>query len=299
MVSLGVLGKIAVERELEIEAEEVIRLIVNYGHTIINKASGIVSIYAPEFVCPAIYYLPLIFTSSRNSLCYGLADKYVDELGEFGKLMTKNGISPKIIINKLKEILNFHKERKYNSFAIVRSIFNSLISIANAITSASIEESLLVQFDSLIRDGLVERPSLSHFIKELSDFIKDTIKDIATLLKDVAVQSLDIGAWEIAYDTPKYILMFCTRLILNGNEQLAEDLIKILKELETAYNSNPKMQGYVSRVIENMSSKKSFEIEEVEVVEDTSEIRFQERIMTEEEIHAFEKVLELYNQIKL
>ena len=114
---------------------------------------------------------------------------------------------------------------------------------------------------------------------------------------------MDIGAWEIAYDTPKYILMFCTRLILNGNEQLAEDLIKILKELETVYNSNPKMQGYVSRVIEDMSSKKSFEIKEVEVVEDTGEIRIQEmitqeRTMTEEEIHAFEKVLELYNQIR-
>jgi hypothetical protein len=192
-------------------------------------------------------------------------------------MMTEKGISPKFVINKMRVIWEFHKERDY--YGVASGIFDSLISIAKA---------------------LVEQSTLSHFIK-------DSIKDAVILLKDIAIRSLDMlqyGDWKtIVYDTPKYILMFCTRLILNGNEQLAEDLIKILKELETVYNSNPKMQGYVSRVIEDMSSKKSFEIKEVEVVEDTGEIRIQEmitqeRTMTEEEIHAFEKVLELYNQIR-
>jgi hypothetical protein len=262
--SLGVLGKIAVERELEIEAEKVIRSIVSFGYTTINKAPGIVSIYAPEVylnpIYPIIQYLTLIFTSSRNWLCYDLTYEYVKELGEIGKMMTKNGISPNFVISKMREIWEFHKEKEY--YGVASGIFDSLISIANALVESS----------------------------SLSNFIKDSIKDVVILLKDIAIRGLDMpqyGDWKIiVYDTPKYILMFCTRLILNGNEQLGENLIKILKELEIAYNSNLEMQGYIGKVIEDMKSKKSFEL-----------MRFQKRIMTEEEIHAFEKVLALYNQI--
>ena len=125
VISLGKLGKIAVEKGQMGESEEIITSIFDFGEIILERGIGIIEndnrscfpdtpymmgVGSPDPLNPIIQHLTSILTS--ENMDGGLAFNHMLGLGNIGKCLAKNGIAPFAVLTSLKRVSEFHGENR-------------------------------------------------------------------------------------------------------------------------------------------------------------------------------------------
>ena len=123
--SLGKLGKIAVRKGWMGETEEIITSIFDFGDIILERGIGIIendnqSCFpdtpymmgegSHDPLNPVIRHLTSILTSEKMD--GELAFSHMLGLGNIGKYLAKNGITPSAMLTSLKRVSQFHKENR-------------------------------------------------------------------------------------------------------------------------------------------------------------------------------------------
>jgi hypothetical protein len=269
--SLGILGKIAIERGFEEEAEIAREDIYNFGSVILEKGIGIIVLWAPNTqmnpIFSVIYWLKAIFTASDTHLCYENAKTGMTYLGNFGKILSKKNASPIAIIEAIEEVYKFHEDEEYYGLA-----YNAA--------------------ESLFEIGKITAASKNR--------IKDSTRKVSSVLKEIVVQTtlkknIHWGRWEnIVKDTPTYIIMLATILMQGGNIELVRELINDLKDIEKVYNDKKELKAFIHEILRKNETEKTFGF--TETFTEGGKLSFKERKMTDDEFKAFKLFKKQYKE---
>jgi Predicted membrane protein len=267
--SLGILGKIAIERGFEEEAKIARDDIYNFGSIILEKGIGIIAICAHNAqmnpIFPVICWLKAIFTASTTRLCYENAETGMTSLGNFGRILSEKNASPIAIIEAIEEVYKFHQYEKY--YELAYTAVESLFEIGKLTASTN---------------------------------RKDSTRKISSVLKEIVVQTtlkknIHWGRWEnIVNDTPKYIIMLATILMQGGNMELVRELINDLKDIEKAYNDKKELKAFIHEVLRKNETEKTFGFRET--FRESGKLSFKERKMTDDEFNAFKQFKKHYKE---